>query len=622
MAVSDVKQICSICTEEVTDADYRRELTCSYGACPAKEHAYHEDCITKYLRKLRTPTDQLIGYQCPAVLDNGKPCSGRISGTHHRQPINQKKKQKRVEAAAAAANVPKAKPAVSKPKEVNPCVAAATAAMRPPGDGGVGVSVSNLGPVKPAVPTVKVVAPGSGPAARLKGTGLALANNNTMMPERVVRQHLIPGWSVPEKISKEDRAKIAALQAEAKAAAGRGSKVQPNTQYTQAGQAPSETKANKDGADFRTHQFPTYNYVSDDGNSSESSDTHPFNRYLRDAFDSEDDSPAPQNFFLDQEDFPAFPSTTAAPKCTAIAAVPNSVASNLAKGHEASPPLPSDGSSVSSPASLPKHELEMQLNKITMNTPVTPTEDNEADPVVHYDQLYPTMDERFAVMDVYGNFIYMEDVYGQNPEVEGFDDGMGVITYYVLIRDSMLKAMQEATEAAAAQEAAAQEAAAAALGEVPESSRKPVVPAHANVPLSYAVPPSDIQAMEHAANRDEFVSSFKAADKIASHDVSNVAPLVQPNDTTVDGDQADDLSDLLALCLVRAPSPDLKPLHFADQPPQVLSVTASQRGFGNMGICEEKTDVSAGFATRSPLAVAADGDMADDVDSLMQLLRV
>ncbi|GLI60695.1 hypothetical protein VaNZ11_002899 [Volvox africanus] len=615
MAVSDVKQICSICTEEVTDAEYRRELTCSYAACPAKEHAYHEDCVTKHLRKLRAPTDQLIGYQCPGVLDNGKPCSGRITGTHHRQPVNHKKKQKRVEAAAAAANVTK-KPAVSKPTEIKLCVAAATAAMRPPGDGGV---VVPLGSVKPAIPSVKVVAPGSGPAARLKSTAFALANNNTMMPERVVRQHLVPGWSVPEKISKEDRAKIAALQAEAKAAAGRGTKVQSNTQYTQAGQAPPKTKANKD--DFRAYKFPWHRRVSDDGSSSVSSDTHPFNRYLRDEIDSEDDSTTFPNFFLVQEDFPAFPATNAASKCTTITAVPGIVGSNLELRTGESSPLPSDGSLVSPPTSLPRHELEMQLTETKTNTPATPAEDKEDDPVVHYDQLHPTVDGRFAVMDVYGNFIYMEDVYGQNPEVKGFDDGTGVITYYVLIRYLMLKATQEA---ATVQEAVAGQQAASAAIVVDLEGGAPVITENANVPLSSSivVPSCDLQALEHATMRNELDLSFKVTDKIASQGAPNVMPLVRPNDTFGNGDQADDLNDLLALCLVRAPSPDLKPLHFANQPPEILSATATQHGCGLMGVYEDRTVIRAGVTVNSLPTVTAGGEMADDVDSLMQLLRV
>ncbi|GIL50784.1 hypothetical protein Vafri_6923 [Volvox africanus] len=475
--------------------------------------------------------------------------------------------------------------------------------------------------VKPAIPAVKVVAPGSGTAARLKGTALAFVNNSNMMPERVVRQHLVPGWSLPEKISKEDRAKIAALQAEAKAAAGRGTKVQPNMQYTQAGQAPPETKATKDGADFRAYQFSKHRRVSDSGSSSVSSDTHPFNRYLRDEIDSEEDSTAFPNFFLVQEDFPAIPATTAASKCTTIAApVPGTVGSNLAMPTGENSPLPSDGSSVSSPTSLPRHELEMQLTETATNTPATPAEDKEDDPVVHYDQLYPTVDERFAVMDVYGNFIYMQDVYGQNPEVEGFDDGTGVITYYVLIRDSMLKATQEA---ATVQEAVAGQQAASAAIVVPLEGGAPVVTENANVPLSSVVPSCDLEAIEHHATMsNEFDLSFKVADEIASQVVPNVMPLVQPNDTIVDGDQADDLDDLLALCLVRAPSPDLKPLHFADQPLEIHAATAAQRGFSNMGVYEDGTAIRVGFTANSSLAVTAGGDMVDDVDSLMQLLRV
>lgn len=80
------------------------------------------------------PTPPQIGYQCPVVLDNGRPCSGKITRTHHKQPQNQKRKAKRVEEAAIAAAAPKPKPA-PKPKEPKAQgVVAATAAMRS-GDG-------------------------------------------------------------------------------------------------------------------------------------------------------------------------------------------------------------------------------------------------------------------------------------------------------------------------------------------------------------------------------------------------------------------------------------------------------------------------------------------------------
>lgn len=71
----------------------------------------------------------------------------------------------------------------------------------------------------PVKAIVKTPRPGSGPAERMMGPVLAISNNSAMAPERVVRQRVIPGWSAPEP-TKLDRAKIAALKAEAKAAAG------------------------------------------------------------------------------------------------------------------------------------------------------------------------------------------------------------------------------------------------------------------------------------------------------------------------------------------------------------------------------------------------------------------
>ncbi len=84
-----------------------------------------------------------IGYQCPVLLDNGRPCTGKITGTHFKQPRNQKRKQKRVEdaaaaaaAVAAAARAAKAQPkpsAPAKPKVATAAGLAAAAVMRPAG---------------------------------------------------------------------------------------------------------------------------------------------------------------------------------------------------------------------------------------------------------------------------------------------------------------------------------------------------------------------------------------------------------------------------------------------------------------------------------------------------------
>jgi hypothetical protein len=88
------------------------------------------------------------------------------------------------------------------------------------------------------------VIPGSGPAARLKGTPLPVSSATT--EDFAARRH-IPGWTGPDKIAKsnmstleqqrehqravvaQQRARAAALKAEVEASKGRGSKAQPSS---------------------------------------------------------------------------------------------------------------------------------------------------------------------------------------------------------------------------------------------------------------------------------------------------------------------------------------------------------------------------------------------------------
>ncbi|GFR46153.1 hypothetical protein Agub_g7680 [Astrephomene gubernaculifera] len=488
MALPGVQQKCYICSDAVTEADYRRELTCSYGGCPGTDHAYHEECITEYLRKLKFPTSRLIGYPCPVLLDNGRPCTGRITATHHKQPLNQKKKQKRVEAAAAAAAATaKLKQPAAKAKDAKGAngVGAATAAMRPAGEAALrqaGVNVANVKSVASSLPVVKganvmkTVAPGSGAAARLSG---AVSNNVAMAPERVVRQRVIPGWSPgDEKAAKmssleQQRAMVAALRAEAKsavgrsstkgavggggggaaAAAGRGALPPASAFGILAADAGAKGNA---GMQARRQQ-----HEDDDGSGSGSddSDVHAFSTW-RDGDSSDDGSnifaAPPQDFNYMQEDFPAFPTSAATQAKPAAQAAKTGAASAA----PATPAAASEifSSSTQSPAASPLATASPSATPSELESPTAPAggdaaasalegvegfPDDETDPIVRTDPVFATEDGTVVVQDVYGNYVRMEDVYGPTPELIGFSDEAGNVSYYVVVRQSAELAAQE-----------------------------------------------------------------------------------------------------------------------------------------------------------------------------------
>ncbi|GLC38769.1 hypothetical protein PLESTB_001451400 [Pleodorina starrii] len=623
MAVPGKKQTCYICSDEVTDAEYRRELTCSYGACPGSEHAYHEDCINKYLRKLKLPTDQLIGYQCPVTLDNGKPCSGRITGTHHRMPLNQKKKQKRVEAAAAAAALPKLKLSAPKAKESKPGVAAATAAMRPAGEGAlrqVGLTVSNVRPVASTLANVttavKFVAPGSGPAARLNGTALAVSNNSSMIPERVVRQRVIPGWSALENVRKAsampqvDRAKLAALKAEAKAGAGRSSKAQvANTAAGPAGAAP---QGNREAGGTRVRQpsSPQHDDGEEASEDVDEGDTHASLRYAReagviypDAGDGDSTrSEKPQDFNLTQEDFPAFPFST--PSSTKMAITADVVAPI------GTPKLETVSSSGSSIGGFPVSPMTVGEPSASLDAtaPVSPAAlDDEEDPIVGYDQLYETEEGLLVVQDVHGNCYEYEAVYGASAVVCEFQDASGFLTYYVIVRKSTMKKAQQEAEAVVLGDNGA---VVTTTGVIPEPTAAPPDPQapvpNAQLALQYSMPDAvDVVTAGPGGGQAVQQAAFVQAEPVGGVD-----------------EQEADLDDLLALCMVSAPVLGPKPSLPESQPTApyaAVSQSPMSQGasVGKLGL---QAAHSAGYIAEAPASV--DEIPAEDVDDLMALLRV
>ncbi|EFJ47995.1 hypothetical protein VOLCADRAFT_91563 [Volvox carteri f. nagariensis] len=656
-------QTCHICSEGVTDDEYRRELTCSYAACPSSGHAYHEECITKYLRSLKSRVDLLIGYQCPSVLDNGSRCGGRITGTHHRQPVNLKKKQKRVEAAAAAAKV---KPAAAKagPAEAKPGVAAATAAMRPAGGAPMrqAVPLKAIKPVTNAVPAscVSVVVPGSGAAARLNGTPLTVSKDSAMPPDSVVRQRVIPGWTGPEKLTTIDRSKIAALQAEAKAAVGRGSKLQSsngasfsNTNVS-AGLQVMSAKSNKEFGGGCQQVITVWPALSA--------------RFKAEGLDSKDDndvhlSEKSQTFVLTQEDFPeiqaaSLPARFPAPAAAQQSTVAKSNAADLGSANLRSTsalavsveaPFITDTkqrhpSQRAEEEVQQQHQQQAQVAEVSVNEQLQGTvlESTAApavdDQVIYYHELCPTVDEKWAVMDAYGSYMYVEDVYGPNPEVvEGFDEATGVMKYYVLVRESVWKQMQAV--AAAHGLSGGDEGLLYAVSNVPETAAAlahPLDDDDNNIYQELSQPqPADSMVpggvVKSAACITNNVFGNEPETKVAvfhggvGDSTSVTATLELDSSESVNKEPVtDDLGDLLALCLVSAPGAieNAQDLGTWLSPPLSISSQPREQGVlnGKMAFANNPHG-SRGYVADAPTGTV-DDTAAEDVDSLMQLLCV
>ncbi|KXZ42965.1 hypothetical protein GPECTOR_109g208 [Gonium pectorale] len=386
-----------------------------------------------------------------------------------RQPLNQKKKQKRVDAAAAAAAAPKPKlqPKDAKPKDAKTTGAgAAMAAMKPAGEAVLRQAGVAIGSVK-TVNAAKVVGaapPGSGAAARIAG---AVVNNESMAPERVVRQRNIPGWSPgdkPKNMStlEQQRAMVAALRAQAKEEATRGNKA---TAAAAAAKAAAATAAGAGGRggnllpaggsgrlgagqpQVRQQLLWGDDDEAEGADSSEDGEGLLFGRYQRD--DASSDSPEEpgltaqqRDFQLAQEDFPAFPKAAGAGASASASATPTKrAAAPPATPPQYDVPAPTPASALSSSGGAAA-AAGPSPDGAQLAAPAAENADEE-DPIIATDPVFATDDGTVVVQDAYGNYLRMEDVYGPNPELIGLQDEHGVVSYHVVIRQSALAAQQQ-----------------------------------------------------------------------------------------------------------------------------------------------------------------------------------
>lgn len=194
-----------------------------------------------------------------------------------------------------------------------------------------------------------------------------------------------------------------------------------------------------------------------------------------------------------------------------------------------------------------------------------PADLDEADPVVGHDLVYATDDGMAVVQDAAGNFLLLEDVYGAAPELVGFADEEGNVSYYVVVRQSFITAQEAAVAAMAAAAATpSPEPGASGMG-TPLGSEANLGAAAASVapvPQQHELQP-DLAAGFGAAGLLAGVANAAAAVPAALAVPVPQAPAVdasayqqpayyvqaeQQQQEQQPAEEEDDLDDLLALC--------------------------------------------------------------------------
>ncbi len=184
---------------------------------------------------------------------------------------------------------------------------------------------------------------------------------------------------------------------------------------------------------------------------------------------------------------------------------------------------------------------------------------DEADPVVGHDLVYATEDGMAVVQDAGGNFLRLEDVYGAAPELVGFADEEGNVSYYVVVRQSFIAAQEAAVAAMAAAAATpSPEPGASGMG-TPLGSEANLGAAVAPVPQQHELQ-HDLAAGVGAAGLLAGVANGAAAVPAALAVPVPQAPAVdasayqqppyyvQAGQQQQPAEEEDDLDDLLALC--------------------------------------------------------------------------
>ncbi|GIL80865.1 hypothetical protein Vretimale_9429 [Volvox reticuliferus] len=166
-----------------------------------------------------------------------------------------------------------------------------------------------------------------------------------------------------------------------------------------------------------------------------------------------------------------------------------------------------------------------------------PTEPQDAAPIVDYDQLFSLEDGALVVLDKQsGFFLHLEHVHGQDPEMIGFQDEAGNVTYYVVVRASAKLAQQQASAAATAGHMAADSSCLDGSGNVIDRPSA----------THCALGPSAQENKAPLAMVNPGLGATRGGHAFTGMTIAATAEAVQEGMVK---DDEDELNDLLALCL-------------------------------------------------------------------------
>ncbi|GIL50790.1 hypothetical protein Vafri_6928 [Volvox africanus] len=518
-------------------------------------------------------TNAQTGFDCPRTQPNGKPCPGTVKRTHVKFPTNTKKKEQTRQAAVEVNSIVNASRAVAAPVQAskvglsvtkenqkaitkvakvtvvkrasNPGVIAQH--LKPTGQrpsvyhGGEGEGTadaddfSNFRPIgkraskrnedesewdkmersasQPVIQPYNCDKLFRNQAPRLQKQSTdygiaasAVSNNSVMAPEPVVPQRIIPGWTDSTKavagISnlQQQRALVAELRAKEKmpTANRAGVAIQAGERKCRIGSGMDE--ATKSQLPERSEKKASHLIPGTYGPSADMLAT------------------------CDQGLTPSLHDLTAA----------SAAVSDTGLLFEIGPSTPAADEPKQQPLCRSFSGSGVAADTAALNSPISaqlPSELQDTDPIVDYDQLFSLDDGALVVMDKQrGFFLHLEQVYGPDPEMIGFQDEAGNVSYYVVVRASVHKAQQEAA-------AATTEADRSCLDVSGQAIDWPGV-------THYALGPSAQENKAPAAISG--LDGTRRGHVFSGETVGAMPEVVQKG---MDQDDEDELNDLLALCL-------------------------------------------------------------------------
>ncbi|GLI60692.1 hypothetical protein VaNZ11_002896 [Volvox africanus] len=560
--------ICGLCAKAVEPDDFYRELVCSRKC---EGNVFHELCVERFLRRHGHGSDQKTGFDCPRTQSNGKPCPGTVKRTHVKFPTNTKKKEQNRQAAVEVNSIVNASRAVAVPVQAskvevpvtkenqkaitkvakvtvvkrasNPGVIAQhlkPTGRRPFVYGGEGEETadaddfSNFLPIgkraskrnedksewensasQPAIQPYNSDKRFRNRAPRLQKQSTdygiaasAVSNNSAMAPEPVATQRIIPGWTDTTKTAagisnlQQQRTLVAELRAKEKMPTANRAGV-----ATLAGERKGRTESGRDEVAKSQLQERSQKKASD---------------LFAGLYGASGDMLAT----CDQGLIPSLHDLAAA----------SAAISDMGVLFEIAPSTPAAGEPKQQPLCRSFSGSGVSADTTMLNSPISaqlPSKLQDADPIVGYVQLFSLDDGALIVMDKQrGFFLHLEHVYGPDPEMIGFQDEVGNVTYYVVIRASVHKAQQEASVATTAADSSCLDGSGKATDWLSATH--------------CALGPSAQENKAPAAMVNPGLDATRRGHIFSGETVGAMPGAVQK---VMDQDDEDELNDLLALCL-------------------------------------------------------------------------